>query len=225
MAGFGPVTVRRMFGGAGVFRDGVMFALIDDEVLYLQGRSNDQGCISRPRASTPSLTRPRSSPRTVMSYWRAPERCLDDPDEMADWCRKAFAVALKSARDRSPKQAAGSSVGGADRSCEKRRHVARMESARIGCIGKMARLGTVRTLRLSGLDCALAALLRALVRSAAPAHGFSVSSLGFTRVQRSATSVARSGLAACRAARASAAPPRLRGFFASAYHRTRRFPS
>ena len=36
MAGFGPVTIRPMFGGAGVMRDGLMFALIDHEVLYLK---------------------------------------------------------------------------------------------------------------------------------------------------------------------------------------------
>ena len=36
MAGFGPVTIRAMFGGAGVMCDGLMFALIDDEVLYLK---------------------------------------------------------------------------------------------------------------------------------------------------------------------------------------------
>ena len=36
MAGFGPVTIRPMFGGAGVYHDGLMFALVDDEVLYFK---------------------------------------------------------------------------------------------------------------------------------------------------------------------------------------------
>jgi DNA transformation protein len=35
MADFGFVTARRMFGGAGIYRDGMMFALIADDVLYL----------------------------------------------------------------------------------------------------------------------------------------------------------------------------------------------
>jgi len=30
-----------------------------------------------------------------MSYWRAPEACLDDPEEMTLWARKAFAAALR----------------------------------------------------------------------------------------------------------------------------------
>ena len=33
---FGPVDVRRMFGGLGVYREGLMFALVVDEVLYLK---------------------------------------------------------------------------------------------------------------------------------------------------------------------------------------------
>ena len=35
-AAFGPVTVRRMFGGAGVFADGLMIALISDGVIHLK---------------------------------------------------------------------------------------------------------------------------------------------------------------------------------------------
>jgi len=33
---FGPVTIRNMFGGAGIYADGVMFALLADDVLYLK---------------------------------------------------------------------------------------------------------------------------------------------------------------------------------------------
>ncbi len=40
--------------------------------------------------------------KTMMSYWRAPERCLDDADEMAEWCRRAYAVALKAAKAKKP---------------------------------------------------------------------------------------------------------------------------
>ena len=37
-----------------------------------------------------------------MSYYRIPERCLDDADEMAAWCRAAYAVALKAAAKKKP---------------------------------------------------------------------------------------------------------------------------
>ena len=97
MTSFGPITVRRMFGGAGVFRDGLMFALIADEVVYLKADETTEGDF-KVEGLSPFTYQTKRNPRTVMSYWRAPERCLDDPDEMTDWCRKAFAVALKSTK-------------------------------------------------------------------------------------------------------------------------------
>ena len=42
-AQFGPVTVRRMFSGAGIFRDGLMFGLIIRDVVYLKA---DEGNIA-----------------------------------------------------------------------------------------------------------------------------------------------------------------------------------
>jgi DNA transformation protein len=97
MTGFSPVSVRRMFGGAGVFREGLMFALIADEVLYFKADEDPEGDF-KAEGLAPFTYQTKRNPRTVMSYWRAPERCLDDPDEMTDWCRNAYAVALKSAK-------------------------------------------------------------------------------------------------------------------------------
>src|ERR1700675_4989799 len=33
---FGPVTIRTMFGGAGIYADGVMFAILVDDTVYLK---------------------------------------------------------------------------------------------------------------------------------------------------------------------------------------------
>jgi len=93
LSGFGPVTVRRMFGGAGIFRDGLMFALIADETLYL--KADDASQKEFEALSLSPFTYGKGGKRTVMSYWRAPEACLDDGDEMTGWARKAFAAALR----------------------------------------------------------------------------------------------------------------------------------
>jgi DNA transformation protein and related proteins len=93
-SGFGPVTVRRMFGGAGIFSDGLMFALIADEMLYLKADDVSKGefeVLSLP----PFTYAAKGEKKMVMSYWRAPEACLDDRDEMTLWARKAFAAALR----------------------------------------------------------------------------------------------------------------------------------
>lgn len=91
---FGAVSVRRMFGGAGIFRDGLMFALISDETLYLKADAASQGDFES--LNLPPFTYgAKGGKRTVMAYWRAPEACLDDRDEMTEWARKAFGAALR----------------------------------------------------------------------------------------------------------------------------------
>jgi DNA transformation protein and related proteins len=101
LSDFGPVTVRRMFGGAGIFRDGLMFALIAGETLYLKADNVLQGEFEA--LSLPPFTYgAKGAKRTVMSYWRAPEACLDDRDEMTEWARKAFAAALRAQRPGKP---------------------------------------------------------------------------------------------------------------------------
>jgi DNA transformation protein len=96
MAGFGPVSVKPMFSGAGIFRDGLMFALVANDVLYFKADDTSRSEFEA-EGLGPFVYGTKAGKNTVMSYWRAPERCLDDAEEMSQWCRKAFAVALKAA--------------------------------------------------------------------------------------------------------------------------------
>ena len=99
----GGVAPRRMFGGAGLFRDGVMFALISDEVLYLKA---DAATVPALEAEDlgPFTYGTRNGSRVLTSYWRAPERLLDDDEEMRDWCRHAADVAERAAGGKIVKQ-------------------------------------------------------------------------------------------------------------------------
>ena len=95
-AGFGPVVVRRMFGGAGIYADGTMFALVHDGVIYLKVDTGNAAAFER--ESLPPFTYATSSrKRGVMSYRRMPDRLYDDPDELALWARDALASAVRSA--------------------------------------------------------------------------------------------------------------------------------
>ncbi|MCR9220402.1 MAG: TfoX/Sxy family protein [Alphaproteobacteria bacterium] len=98
-AGLGSVTTRRMFGGAGVFRDGVMVALIADETLYLKTDAQ-----TRPRfeaAGLPPFTYQRAGkPAVVMSYALCPDEALEDPDAFADWAGEAMAAARRAKASR-----------------------------------------------------------------------------------------------------------------------------
>lgn len=92
---FGPVSVRRMFGGAGIFADSLMFALVADGELYLKA---DERTIPAFQAEGEGpFEYGAKSRRVVMSYWRAPDRLLDDLDELALWARKALSVAQRAA--------------------------------------------------------------------------------------------------------------------------------
>lgn len=99
-AGLGPVQVKRMFGGAGVYADGVMFALLADEVIYLKADDalkaslKAEGC--GPFIWSPA-NGPRAGEKVEMGYWRMPDAALDDPELAAEWGRKALAVAKSKA--------------------------------------------------------------------------------------------------------------------------------
>jgi DNA transformation protein len=92
LAGLGPVAVRRMFGGAGVYCGGVMFALIADATLYLKADEATRGDFEA-EGLEPFRYQAKGGRSTVMSYWRAPERLYDEPEEMLAWARKALAAA------------------------------------------------------------------------------------------------------------------------------------
>ncbi len=94
LAAFGPVDVKRMFGDAGLFRDGLMFALIADDVLYFKVDDENTGAFEAEGLDHFTYTTKKGD-RGLMSYRRAPERCLDDPDDMVEWAGLAFSAAMR----------------------------------------------------------------------------------------------------------------------------------
>jgi DNA transformation protein and related proteins len=82
-----------MFGGAGIFRDGLMIGLVADGVVYLKADEH-----SSPAFEAEGLgpfTYGNAGKRVIMSYWRMPERLYDDPDELARWAADALAAARR----------------------------------------------------------------------------------------------------------------------------------
>jgi DNA transformation protein len=105
-AGFGPVTIRRMFSGFGISADGTNFALALRGGLYLRA---DEASIPRFEAegSKPFSYQTRAKTVTVASYWTLPERLYDDPEEMTDWARAALAAAQRAALRKRPRAKKG----------------------------------------------------------------------------------------------------------------------
>ncbi len=99
-AAFGPVVPRRMFSGFGVFADGTMFALVARDTLYLKADPQTVAAFETEGQGpfTYAAKGAKGGKRAILSYWRAPDRLYDDPDELAAWARDALAAAHRSAR-------------------------------------------------------------------------------------------------------------------------------
>ena len=98
---FGPVTIRSMFGGAGLFRDGVMFGLIAYDTLYF--KTGDANRADYEDAGMGPFTYEGKSKPVAMSYHQVPADLLEDPDGLSEWARRAFDIALKSKKAKKPK--------------------------------------------------------------------------------------------------------------------------
>jgi DNA transformation protein len=99
LAPLGRVTMRRMFGKTGVFCDGVMLAVVTENTLYF--RVDDQNQVAfKEAASFPPLNYAKKGATIDLSFWRAPERLFDEPDELVTWARAALAAAHRVAAKR-----------------------------------------------------------------------------------------------------------------------------
>jgi DNA transformation protein len=95
----GHITVRRMFGKTGVFCDGLMLGMVRDNTLYF--RVDDDNRVAFKEAeSFPPLNYEKKGGTIDLSFWRAPERLFDEPDELVAWARAALAAAQRVAAKR-----------------------------------------------------------------------------------------------------------------------------
>ena len=93
----GPIDIRRMFSGAGIFADGLMFALIVSDTLYFKTDAAGAKAFEDEGSGPFSYPTTRGT-HTLGSYWRVPERLFDEPDEMTAWARRAIGVAMSGAK-------------------------------------------------------------------------------------------------------------------------------
>ncbi len=94
----GPVAVRRMFGGKGIYHRGRIVAIELRDGILLKADA-----VSAPAFEAAGATRWAYSGKTGkavnMPYWSIPDDAFDDPDIMAHWVRLAYAAALRTSSD------------------------------------------------------------------------------------------------------------------------------
>lgn len=92
---FGQVSARRMFGGHGIYRDGLMFGIVMDDTFFLKtDEHNRQSFLDR---KLPPFEYKLRGKLQQLSYFAAPEEVFDDSEPMCEWARGAYAAALRAA--------------------------------------------------------------------------------------------------------------------------------
>ena len=87
----GGVTPRRMFGAVGLYRDGVFFALIDDDTLYF--KVNDTTRADYESRGMQPFRPYKDKPEVSMTYYTVPVEALDDAEELVSWAQRSVAIA------------------------------------------------------------------------------------------------------------------------------------
>ncbi|MBI1393923.1 MAG: competence protein TfoX [Alphaproteobacteria bacterium] len=93
-APFGEITVRRMFGGAGVYCDGRIFAIIGDDDLWFKTDEETRSAFLA--AGLPPFTyETKDGEKGVMNYYAPPDDILDDAEALRRWTGLALAAATR----------------------------------------------------------------------------------------------------------------------------------
>ena len=106
LAPLGRITVRRMFGKSGVFCDGLMLAMVTNDALYFRVDDDNRAALKEAESSPP-LNYAKKGETIDLSFWRAPERLFDEPDEFVMWGREALGAARRVAAKRPTKSKSG----------------------------------------------------------------------------------------------------------------------
>lgn len=103
LGGLGVLRIGRMFGAAGLYADDLMFAILDDGVIWLKADAELAALLEVDGAR--QFTYPTKDGQTMtMGYWSMPESALDDPDEAVVWSRRALEVAAQKAAAKRPRK-------------------------------------------------------------------------------------------------------------------------
>ena len=89
----GRFTARAMFGGWGVYLDGLIIGIVDEGRFYLKTDIENQGQFAQ-AGSAPFVYMSKEGPM-AMSYWSIPDEALEATELMAPWARLALAASLR----------------------------------------------------------------------------------------------------------------------------------
>ena len=92
----GPIEIKRMFGGAGLYLGDACFALVVDEKIMMRG-DETLGPAFEEAGSEQWVYSNKTRGDVAMPYWNLPESALDDPEEAVEWARRSLGPAREAA--------------------------------------------------------------------------------------------------------------------------------
>lgn len=92
---FGEVAVKRMFGGAGIYAEGLCFAIEQDGEVFLKADALSQPDFTA-AGSSPFIYVARGKPMPT-SFWRLPAIARAEADELVRWAALGLEAARRAA--------------------------------------------------------------------------------------------------------------------------------
>jgi len=96
----GPIAAKRMFGGVGLYHDGLFFGLIASDVLYFKVDDESRSAYEDVGAKP---FQPYGDESYSMSYYEVPVDVLEDIDQLKLWSGRAVAAARRKAAQKKPR--------------------------------------------------------------------------------------------------------------------------
>jgi DNA transformation protein len=94
-SGLGPIEIRRLFGGKGIYHRGVIVAIVLRGELMLKADGESAPQFAAAGCTQWTYTGKRHGKLVAMPYWTVPDSAVDDPDEMARWARLAYEAGVR----------------------------------------------------------------------------------------------------------------------------------
>jgi DNA transformation protein len=98
----GAVTMRKMMGGATLYLDGTIFAILDESEIWLKADGESDPVWDSEGCEKFSVTF-KDGKVDVMNYRRAPQDVYDDPEAMQRWAALAVEAGVRGAAKKRPR--------------------------------------------------------------------------------------------------------------------------
>lgn len=100
--GVSGVTSRPMFSGWGIYRGGVIFAIIAGGVLYFKADNRNQDDFVEYDSKPFTYTMPNGK-TTILSYWELPEAVSEDKMILKQWVKKTVEASMRAKKPKKNK--------------------------------------------------------------------------------------------------------------------------